>query len=125
MLFAQFRAYESSEPFRWRLPRPLELRSELIREAKSLSAPASNPPWAAVVGGDVVGGALAGGDVVGGADDSDDESDDESDDDGVVVVDGGTVVVDGGTVVVVEVLRLRASWVSSCSSGGNVEMTPD
>jgi hypothetical protein len=71
-----------------------------------------------VVGGDVVEGAVVGGEVAGG---------EVWDAAGplVVVVEGGTVVVVVASVVVVDVLRLRASLVSSCSWGGRTEITPE
>lgn len=67
------------------------------------------------MGGEVVG--VVGAEVAGGEVDAAEAA--------VVVVDGAAVVVVVAMVVVVDVARLRASSVSSCSSGGRVEMTPD
>lgn len=85
-----------------------------MSEANSDSAPESKPPAAAVVGGAVVGGDVVGDDffasVVAGA--------------AVVVVVGGSVVV-VLVVVVVDVDRVKASSVRSCSAAGNAMTTPD
>lgn len=91
----------------------------MILDAKSLSAPETNPP-AGVVGGAVVGGEVVGGEVCGGAGEGDAVV--GADAAGDVVVVAIVVVVE---VVVVDVALDTASSVRARSSSGSVGETPD